>query len=169
MYTTFPLCSYRSAYSPEFSLKILYAMIDWICLGIPKQCMVGYFSTNSIFFLFSQSTTCHMAEIQPSEDFLTFSEVSQEAGYYDDWLFSSTRRYKHVSMYDTEKSISAADWYGYEKQRKILWYRSMKHGVEFEFLLLFCSSHNYARSSCFPRAEVLCHNLPPSLIALYCL
>ena len=95
-------------------------MIDRICLGIPKHCMVGYFSTDSIFLLFSQSTTCHMAEIQPSEDFLTFSEVSQEAGYYDDWLFSSTRRYKHVSMYDTEKSISAADWYGDEKQRKIL-------------------------------------------------
>lgn len=57
-----------------------------------------------------------MAEIQPIEDFLTFSEVSHEADYYDEWLFGSTRRYKHVSMYDTEKSITAADWFGEEKQ-----------------------------------------------------
>lgn len=59
-----------------------------------------------------------MAEIQPSEDFLTFSEVSHEPDYYDDWLFNSTRRYKHVSMYETEKSISSAQWFGENKQSK---------------------------------------------------
>jgi len=57
-----------------------------------------------------------MAEVLPKEEFLTFSEVSHEACYYDDWLFSSTKRYQHVSMYETDKSIKSAQWCGSENQ-----------------------------------------------------
>ena len=53
-----------------------------------------------------------MAAINVKEDFLTFADISQEADYYDDWLFNSAKRYKHVNMYDTDKSISAAQWFG---------------------------------------------------------
>ncbi|XP_067931918.1 WD repeat-containing protein 73-like [Watersipora subatra] len=52
-----------------------------------------------------------MAAINLKNDPLTFSEVSQEADYYDIWLFTSARRYKHISMYETDKSASALAWH----------------------------------------------------------
>ena len=36
------------------SVKILYAIIDWLWLGFPKQCIVGYSLTSPIMELLSQ-------------------------------------------------------------------------------------------------------------------
>lgn len=43
--------------------------------------------------------------------FLEFGDVSQETELYDEWLFSSTRCYDYVNMYETEKSTQAASWF----------------------------------------------------------
>lgn len=57
-----------------------------------------------------------MAAIELKDDFLTFADVSQEASYYDDWLFTSTKRYQHANMYETDKSVSTAQWHGGESK-----------------------------------------------------
>ena len=42
--TTFPQCSFHWNFQ-KYSVKILYAIIDWVCLGIPKHWLVGYLLT----------------------------------------------------------------------------------------------------------------------------
>ena len=43
MLTTLPQCKYRLEFLEILSQNLFYAIIDWVCLGIPKYCIVGYF------------------------------------------------------------------------------------------------------------------------------
>ena len=47
MLTAFPLCNFSLEF-PEILSLSLKAIIDWVCLGIPKLCIVGYSLTRAI-------------------------------------------------------------------------------------------------------------------------
>ena len=42
MLTTIPLCNFSLEFPELLRQNLIHAIIDWACLGIPKQCIVGY-------------------------------------------------------------------------------------------------------------------------------
>ena len=54
MLTTIPLCNFSLEFPELLRQNLIHAIIDWVCLGIPKQCIVGY------------SLTCPIERWKPS-------------------------------------------------------------------------------------------------------
>ena len=42
MLTTISQCNFPLEFSELLGQNLIHAIIDWVCLGIPKQCIVGY-------------------------------------------------------------------------------------------------------------------------------
>ena len=55
MLVTIPQCNFDSGIPKIF--KVFYASVEWICLGIPKKCIVGYSLTSLIVQVLSFSSS----------------------------------------------------------------------------------------------------------------
>ena len=107
MLVTIPQCNFDSGI-PKI-LKVFYASVDWICLGIPKKCIVGYSLTSPIVQVLSfpssnllcmecDDVILRLAILVPPELNYSFKTLSWKVSVITPYLKQQSRKNMHISI-----------------------------------------------------------------------